>query len=143
MPVKKSVKDAAVASAVKERLTGNVGSMSEKLFSLRDKKRELEEQIKALDEESGLLQEQLMERMAKENLSKVTCKSGTASVTVGIVADVLDWDAFHAYIAKTKQFHLLQRRVSDASWRELFEKKGAVPGTQPFNKKRLNLRAAG
>jgi hypothetical protein len=142
MAIKKAVKDQAVASAVKERLTGTVGTMGEKLFGLRDKKRELEEQIKALDEESSVLSEQLMERMDKEGLTKVSCKSGTVSTTVSMVADVTDWDALHAYIAKTKQFHLLQRRVSDASWRELFEKKGAVPGTQPFNKKKLNLRAA-
>ena len=47
---------------------------------------------------------------------------------------------FLAYVYKTKQGHLLQRRVSDPAFRELLDHGKKVPGTQPFIKARLNVR---
>lgn len=142
MPVKGEVKERAVKSAVKERLIGTVGNMGEKLFALRERKRLLEESIKEIDEEYNVLAEQLMERMEKEGLPKASCPAGTMSISTAVVANVTDWDVFIPWARKTNNLHLFQRRISDAAWRELFESKGAIPGTEPFNKKRLNLRSA-
>ena len=74
-------------------------------------------------------------------VERLTGKAASVSISTSTVANVEDWDAFLAWIYKTKNGHLLQRRVSDPAWREMVEIKGVVPGTQPFTKKRLNLRA--
>jgi hypothetical protein len=117
------------------------GALIDSMWELRDKKRKLEASIKDLDGQLDALESELMERMAADGLDKMTGKCASVSISTSVVANVEDWDAFMAWIYKTKNGHLLQRRVSDPAWREMVELKGVVPGTQPFTKKRLNLRA--
>ena len=116
------------------------GSDIDALFELREKKRSLEAAVKDLDGQASLVEERLMETMAKNGLDKATGKLASVSISSNTVANVEDWDAFLAYIYKNKLGHLLQRRVSDPAYRELLEAKKAVPGVQPFTKRRLNLR---
>lgn len=142
MPVKPATRQEHVTAAVKELLVGTIGSMTDKLIDLRNKRFELEKQAEVLKAEADLLAEQLMKKLEAEGTNKGAGKKGTCSVTEGIVPTVEDWDALHKYIKRTGQFHLLQRRVAEAPWRELFEKKGAVPGTKPFTKRKLNLTSA-
>lgn len=117
-----------------------IGLQIDALFKLKEelrKHQEAEAGIKARIEEAEL---KLMETMDKEGVSKSTGKMATVSVSETVTGNVVDWDALWAYIFKTKQSHLLQRRVSDPAIRELFETKGAVPGVEPFTKRRLNVR---
>lgn len=138
--VRAAAKERAIANAVAERLTGTIGFMTDELIKLRGQKRELEAQVAEIETSYNSMAEALMTRLENEGTSKGTGKLGTASISLSTVPTVTDWDTFGAYVVKTKQTHLFERRVSTAAWRELFEKKGAVPGTEPFNKKRLNLR---
>lgn len=111
------------------------------LFELREKKRKLEASIKDLEGQASLIEERLMENMDKDGIDKMTGRKASVSISSSVVANVEDWDAFTAFIHKNKAYHLFQRRVSDAAYREMLEIKKVVPGTQPFTKKRLNLRA--
>ena len=117
------------------------GAMIDKMWELREKKRALEASIKDLEGQIADVESQLMEDMEANGVDKMTGKAASVSISSTVVANVEDWDKFLAFIYKTKSGHLLQRRVSDPAWREMSEIKGVVPGTQPFTKKRLNLRA--
>ena len=117
------------------------GALIDQMWELREKKRKLEASIKDLDGQMADVESQLMESMEANGVDKMTGKAASVSISTSVVANVEDWDAFLAWIYKTKNGHLLQRRVSDPAWREMVEIKGVVPGTQPFTKKRLNLRA--
>lgn len=119
----------------------SMGAKIDKLFMLREKKRALEAQIKELDDESKIIEVELIERMDSEETDKAGGKKATASISATVVANVEDWDALFAYIHRTKYYHLLQRRVSDPAMRELFGTKGKVPGVVPFTKRKLNLRS--
>lgn len=120
----------------------DLGSDGALLFDIREKKRLLEEQIKALEAQAEEVQQRVMERMQAEKLDKLTVSGcGTLSISKSVVADVQDWDEFYAFIGKKKYWHLLQKRVSDPAYRELLEANTKVPGVQPFTKTRLNLRA--
>jgi hypothetical protein len=46
---------------------------------------------------------------------------------------VEDWDKFYAFIRKTKNFGLLQRRAGDAAIQELWDAGKTVPGVSTFN----------
>ncbi len=125
----------------KKTVAPTPGQDIDALFELREKKRKLEASIKDLDGQAALIEERLMESMDQSGIEKMTGSKASVSISSTTVANVEDWDAFLAWIYKTKNGHLLQRRVSDAAWREMVEIKKVVPGTQPFTKKRLNLRA--
>jgi hypothetical protein len=114
--------------------------MTDTLIDLRDKKRELEAQVKLIEVETESITEALLEKATAEGIDKGAGKKGSFSITTNTVANVTDWEAFNAYIKKTGHFHLYQRRVSDPAFRELLEAGKKVPGAEPFTKRRVNLR---
>lgn len=132
---------ASAVAAVTAKLTGTIGGLIDQAFALRERKRELEAQIAAVEGEIEGIQEQLMEQLDAQGVKGSTGEKASCSISVSVVANVTDWDSFYEYIRKNKFFHLLQRRVSDPSYRELLEAGKKVPGVEPFTKKRLNLRA--
>lgn len=135
-PAKKATKAAAAP-------TNSLGDDGAQLFKLRDRKRELEAQIKALDEEADAIQARLLKKMGDDKLDKFTVTGyGTLSVSSSVVADVKDWSELEKFIHKHKYFQLFQRRVSDTAYRELLEAGKKIPGVEPFTKVRLNVRAA-
>jgi hypothetical protein len=108
-----------------------LGKMIDDLNALREKKRVLNEQLKVIEDEFNALQAQTMGRMAEEGMDKGTGKTATVSISSNIVADIEDWDKFYALIVKQKRFDLLQRRVSDPSFREILAMNDAVLGPEP------------
>lgn len=118
----------------------SLGLQIDALFKLRERLREIQALEKDQMELITAAETVLMETMEREGVDKSTGKFATVSIGSSVTGNVVDWDAFGAYILKNKYLHLLQRRVSDPAIRELFESKGSVPGVEPFTKKRINLR---
>lgn len=119
-----------------------IGKRIDQMFALRKKKAELEAAIKSLEGQIADLDSEIMEAMQAAGIEKTATKSGTASISTSVVAQVEDWDKFWTYIYRNKFGHLLQRRVSDPSYRELLEQGKKVPGVVPFTKKRVGYRVA-
>lgn len=130
----------ATTTPVKTRAP-SVGAVIDQLWACREEKRKLEADVKEVEVKIKDIEESLMERLGAEGLEKATGTKASVSITSSVSADVQDWDAFYPYIAKNKFWHLLQRRVSDPSYRELLEQGKKVPGVVPFTKKRINLRS--
>ena len=121
--------------------TPGLGGLVDQLWAVREKKRELDAQVKELEGQAGDLESQIMETMAEQGLDKMSGAMASVSITTNTVANVESWDDFLAFVYKKKYGHLLQRRVSDPAYRELLEQGVKVPGVNPFNKQRLNLRS--
>lgn len=128
-----------MATAAKTRPPA-LGSMIDKIWAVREEKRRLEEQVKEASERISELEAQLFEQLEAQGLDKATGSKASVSITTSVVADVQDWDAVWPYIAKTKAWHLVQRRLSDPAYRELLDMGKKVPGVQPFTKRKLNVR---
>ena len=118
-----------------------VGAKIDALHALREEKRLLEEQVKAKAQEIDLMENELIELMDQQNISKSTGTKATVSITTSTKPSVEDWDAFYAYIHKNKYYHLLERRPSVTGCRELFDTKGKIPGVVPFTQRKLNIRS--
>lgn len=118
----------------------SLGLQIDALFKLREKLREIQAMEKEQLDLITAAETVLMETMEREGVEKSTGKFATVSIGSTVVGNVVDWDTFAAYVLKNKYLHLLQRRLSDPAIRELFETKGAVPGVEPFTKKKLNMR---
>lgn len=118
-----------------------VGAKIDSLHALREEKRLLEEQVKAKAQEIDLAENELIEQMDQQNITKSTGSKATVSISTSVKPSVEDWDAFYAYIHKNKYYHLLERRPSVTGCRELFDHKGAIPGVVPFTQRKLNIRS--
>lgn len=117
-----------------------IGDLVDKLHEIRERKREAEEAVKAIDEEFRRVEAELMELADEQGTLTGKGKVGSFSIVESVLPQVKDWDAFYKYIQKTKYWHLLERRPSVTGCRELFETKGAIPGVDKFTKRKINLR---
>lgn len=129
-----------------------LGTLIDQLDAIREKKRALNEKLKEVEVEYSEKENEIRARLAEQGIDKCSGKKATVSLSEVVVGTVTDWDKAYAYIKKTGHFHLLQRRVSDPAFRELFvleqqKRKKAVaaneviPGFEPFTKINLNLRS--
>ena len=118
-----------------------IGAKIDQLHNLREQKRQLEEQVKQLQARMAELENDLIEDMDKQGVSKSTGALATVSISSNVRPSVDDWDAFYAYIHRYKYYHLLERRPSVSGCNELLETKGKIPGVVPFTQRKLNLRS--
>lgn len=118
----------------------SIGVKIDKLHLLREHKREHEEQIKLLTRQMEIIENELIDQMDKEGISKSTGLAATVSISTAIRPSVDDWDSFYAFIHRNKYYHLLERRPSVTGCRELLETKGKIPGIVPFTQRKLNIR---
>lgn len=119
-----------------------VGSLIDKMDAIREKRRVIAEQDKALAAQYAELEATLMQRLDADGTQKASSKKATVSISEVVVAEV-NWELAWPLIAKNPQ--LVQRRASDPAFRELYEQKGAKfmakYGMTPFIKRKLNLRS--
>lgn len=121
--------------------TATLGATIDKMWLLREKKREISASLKKTEGEIEELEITMFELLDAQDTRKAEGRSASVSISESVSARVEDWDKFWAYVAKTKYFHLLQKRVSDPALRELWEMKKTTPGVVPFTKRTLNLRS--
>lgn len=117
-----------------------IGALADALYAKREEKRALEAKIKDIDEELKGLTEAAMAAMDAQGTTKGDGKKASLSISSQVVANVLDWDAVWPWVAKTKSFYMIQKRINDGSYRELLEMGKSVPGVQPFTKRNLSVR---
>lgn len=117
-----------------------LGSLIDKLYAVREKRRDLAKKDDELKAEYAELEEQIKARLAAEETDIGRGKKATASISKVVVADIVDFDALCKYVKRTGYFHLFQRRISDPAFRELIATK-PVPGLAPFTKINLNLKS--
>lgn len=117
-----------------------IGALIDEMQDIRAKRRDIAAQDSLLSADYSKLEEQLIALMDTEGVTKSSGKLASAGISESVKFNIEDWDAFTAYMKKTNQFHLIQRRVSDPSVRELVEAKKTVPGLTPFVKRTISLR---
>jgi hypothetical protein len=109
-----------------------LGACADRLFTLKAQLAALNMQAEALDAERKAIQERLIADLPKSEAAGIAGRLARATVVTKEVPTVKDWTAFYKTILKTKDFSLLQRRVSDAAVRERWEAGKKVPGVEPF-----------
>lgn len=121
--------------------TMTLGAATDKMWALREEKRLLAVEEKRINTELTALETTIFGLMDAQDTRKAEGKKAGVSIGEAVVGNVEDWDALWAWIAKTKNFHLIQKRVSDPGLRELWSLKKVVPGVQPFTKRTLSVRS--
>lgn len=126
-----------------------LGEATDKLWALREEKRKADAEVKRLelaikgdaDKKIVGLEGIVISLLDAQGTRKAEGMKASVSINEVIVANVEDWEALWPWIAKTKNFHLIQKRVSDPGMRELWALGKVVPGAQPFTKRNLSLRS--
>jgi hypothetical protein len=141
-PARTKAAKAAVIAKVTARLDPpSLGAMTDKMWALREQKRGLDAQVKAVEVSIKELEGTLFTLLDAQDTRKAEGKKASVSIGESVVGAVENWDATWAYIAKNKFFHLVQKRLSDPALRELWALGKVVPGVQPFTKRTLSVRS--
>lgn len=111
-----------------------------KLAEVRDERRRISARDKELVAEWRALEMELLVRLDEQGMLKASTQAGTASITETVLPQVVDWEALHAHIQETGDFHLLQKRPAAAAFRELHQSGITVPGMEPYTKREISLR---
>jgi len=117
-----------------------IGYLVDRLFTVREERREIAKQDKELKDEYDRLEALLLEAMDEQQTLKSGGLTASAVISTDIHPNVTDWDRVYEYLLGTESFHLLQRRINAAPWRELYESGELIPGTEPFTKRTISLR---
>jgi len=107
---------------------------------LREAKRLLETQVKDLDALLAANETDIIEIADELGMDRFAVGKLTFSVSNNVVGNVEDWDALHEYIRSEGAFYLLQRRLSNAPYKEILDSGASLPGVVPFTKRSLNMR---
>lgn len=118
----------------------NIGQSIDALYTLREQKRELNQQIKEIDENYSQIESKLIAMLQEQEMDTGKSKLASATISTSIVPNVDDWEAFYAFIVETNQPFLLERRPSVTAYRDLLQAGEEIPGVEPFTKVSLSLR---
>jgi hypothetical protein len=119
------------------------GACVDLFYKLRSERIELERSVKDLKEQQDRLEEHIFNVFKKGDLEGCKGKTAVGSITRTVVPDVQDWDSFYAYMIKSKQLDLLERRPSRAACRERWDNDVEIPGVAQFEKIGLSVTKTG
>ena len=116
-----------------------IGACIDLCYDLRAKRLEIEKKADTLKEEQKGLEEHIIQTFDKTDIDGAKGSKATAAITRTTVPSIIDYAAFAAYILKTKQLDLLERRASKSACQARWDDKVVVPGVEPFVKIGLSL----
>ena len=116
----------------KTSIPKTLGGCADKLYALREKRQALQRQVDDIKKDENLIKEKLIQNLSKDDARGVLGRRARAAIVTKRVAAVRDWDKFYRHILKTRDFSLMQRRVSDPAVNERWEDDKQVPGVEPF-----------
>ena len=122
-----------------------VGEVIKTYMALRDKKAELEsevkEQVAEIKEKMIKLESYLKTKMDENGLTSFKSDFGTAFLTTTDYANVADWDEVVQFIKDNEAYDLFEKRVSKNAVRGYIDQNNAVPpGINYGTKLSVNIR---
>jgi len=119
-----------------------LGPLIDKMHSLREQKRAIDKELKPITAEMEDTQMKILEVLTDIGTPTASGTKATARITETTVAQVDDWAKVEEFIKDNDALYLMERRISNAAFRELLNLTGEeIPGIKPYNRITLNLRS--
>lgn len=133
---KPAEKPAKAAPTIK--VPKSLAQCADKLYEVRQARLAKQKEVEAMEREEAALREHLINNLPKSQASGIAGKLARVTVESKTVVQVEDWDKLYAYMVKQYGknkgiFSLLQRRVGDATVKEMWQAGKDVPGCKPFD----------
>lgn len=116
----------------------SLGACADLLYTLREERLAADRAAAALEEREKALVEHIIDKMPADSGGAVGLHH-KAIVKRDVKPIVEDWDAFYAFVAKTKAFELLQRRLGEVAIKERWDDGTKVPGVGRMQVKKISL----
>lgn len=110
------------------KLPKTLGATADLLLEIKNKRLAADKAAKVLKKQETWLGNFFIDRLPKDDARGSAGKLARVTLFPKVKPTVEDWDKFYAYIAKTKSWELLQRRVGEKAIQERWDAKKEVPG---------------
>jgi len=114
------------------KLPSSLGTTIDAIAKIIEARRVLTEKDNELKEQELILRNHLTANFAKDKISLdgARGKLGIAILSHPTVPDIKDWDKFYAWIAKTKSWDCLQKRLGATAIALRWDAGKAIPGVE-------------
>lgn len=111
------------------------------LTQVRTDLKKLQEKEKEFKGRKMELEAKIVSTLKQQGIDRIGNDSCTLSIKEEIVPTVEDWDQVYQHLLQTKQFELIQKRMSATAFRELLQMGMNVPGVKATELTRVNFRS--
>jgi|TARA_Y100000034_G_scaffold99639_1_gene122550 hypothetical protein len=111
------------------------------LTEVRMNLKNLQEKERGFKSRKMELEAKIVSTLKQQGIDRVGNDGCTVSIKEEIVPTVQDWDEVYKYLIQTKQFELIQKRMSATAFRELLQMGMNVPGVKATELTRVNFRS--
>lgn len=119
----------------------NINELIEKRAEIKRETDQLNTKLKDLKAAQDEIDLALLKKMDAEGLSRTANGAFSVSINEDTVPEVVDWDAVYDHVVLTRDFSLIQRRISSTAYKELLKLGEGVPGLSPRTIRRINFRS--
>lgn len=116
------------------------GLLIDLVFVLREQRKLIEARADLIREDERRIEEHLIQRLTKSELTKLAGKVAQCSLTQTDVASAEDWDKVNAYIEANDAWDLRNKALNQAALRARKEAGESVPGISWFRQLKINVR---
>jgi len=107
----------------------NIKDLIDQYVETKNNREALNEEAKECTNKMGRLEKDIMELMSTAGIDKAATDKASVTMKATKHPAIDDWATFYEYVASTKQFELLHKRLSSTAFRERWEAGEAIPGT--------------
>lgn len=108
----------------------NLNDLINDYVETKNKREDLSEEIKGFTEKLARLEGDIMSQMSHAGLVTAASDKASCDMKEAKHPAIKDWNVFYQYVAETKQFELLHKRLASAAFRERWEAGEKIPGTE-------------
>lgn len=114
------------------KLPAKLAQVADLLYATRAKRLALMDTVNELEALETACKDKLIKELPKGAANGITGRVAHVEIATKAVPTVEDWSALYKYVARTKSFELLQRRLSEAAVKERWQAKKVIPGVGTF-----------
>lgn len=111
------------------------------LTQVRTDLKKLQEKERGFKSRKMELEARIVSTLKEQGIDRIGNDNCTVSIKEEVVPTVEDWDQVYQHLLQTKQFELIQKRMSATAFRELLQMGMNVPGVKATELTRVNFRS--
>jgi hypothetical protein len=117
-----------------------IAELIDEFVATKNKREELQNEVKGCTEKMGRIEADIMELMSQAGINQAASEKASCTMRQAQHPVIEDWQVFYDYVAQTKQFELLHKRLSSPAFRERWEAGDPVPGSSMSKVWELSVR---
>ena len=96
----------------------NASELAEIYIKMRDKIRELEDQVKTIKEQQALVTDKMLDLCNTQDANTLSTTKGTITRRLNSSYWTSDWDSFYNFVKDHDAYHLLEKRIHNGNMKE-------------------------